>query len=103
MIRDRCRIAAGDRPGERGLSPLQRVLQRRSGQRPDDALHDPARLVVDGLLAEQFPPAQGGPQRLERIGQHGDDVVARMGQRRVVEDAGVFAHTKRLPAHLKNQ
>lgn len=56
MIRDRCRIAAGDRSGERGLSPLQRVLQRRSGQRPDDALHDPARLVVDGLLAEQFPP-----------------------------------------------
>ena len=103
MLGDRGRVAAGDRAGERGLATLQRVLQRRPGQRPDDAFGDAAGLVVDGLLPEQFAAAQRGAQRLERVGDDRHDVVARVGQRGVVEDAGVLADTERLPAHLQHQ
>jgi hypothetical protein len=103
MLGDGGRVTARDRPGERGLAALQGVLQRRPGQRPDDAFGDAARLVVDGLLAEQFAATQRGPQRLECIGEHRHDVVAGVGQGGVVQDTGVLADTERLPAHLQDQ
>ena len=55
------------------------------------------------LLPEQFAAPQRGPQRVERIGDHRHEVVSRMGQSGVVEDAGVLADAERLPAHLQNQ
>ena len=85
MTGDRGGVTARDRARERGLAALQRVLQRRAGQRCDHPLRDTARRVADQFLAEQFLAPQCGAQRLDRIEQHGDDVVARVRQRRVVE------------------
>jgi hypothetical protein len=82
---------------------LQRVLQRRPGQRADHPFGDPSRCIADELLAEQFLAPQRGPERLDGVEHHRHHVVARVGQRRVVERAGVLAYPKRLTADLEYQ
>ena len=52
MFGDRGGVATGDGPGERGLTTLQGIVQRRPGQRPDDAFGDATRLVINALLAK---------------------------------------------------
>ncbi len=100
---DRGRVATGDRAGQRRLPTLQRVLQRRPRQRTDHPLGDAAGRVADHLLPQQLLSPQRRPQRLDGVEQHGDDVVARMGQRGVVQRAGVLADPERLAADLEHQ
>ena len=54
MVGHRARVAAGDRSRQRRLTPQQRVLQRGAGQRADHSFGDAARILADGLLAEQL-------------------------------------------------
>ena len=103
MTGDRGGVTAGDRTGQRRLAALQRVLQRRPGQRADHPLGDAARLVADQFLAEQFLPPQRGAQRLDGVEQHRDDVVAGMRQRGVIQRAGVLTDPEGLAADLEHQ
>ncbi len=103
MAGDRGRVTAGDRSGQRRLAPLQRVLQRCPRQRADHPLGDAAGRVADEFLPEQLLTPQRGPQRLDGVEQHGDDVIAGMRQRRVVQRAGVLADPERLAADLEHQ
>ena len=100
MSRNRGSVTADDRARQRRLPALQRVLERRPRQRTDHPLGNAAGCVADQFLPQQLLTPQRGPQRLNGIEQHGDDVIARMRQRRVVERAGVLADPERLAADL---
>ncbi len=96
-------VTARDRTRERSLSALERVLQRRAGQRGDDPLREAAGRVHDQFLAEQFLPCQRRSQRLDGVQQDGDHVVASVRQRRVIERTRVLPHPEGLTTDLQHQ
>ena len=103
MAGDGVGVAARDGTGERALSTLQCVLQGRPGQRGDHPFGEAPWCVTDQFLPEELLTRQREAQRFDGVEQHGDHVVARMRQGRVIERTRILTDAERLAADLEHQ